>query len=365
MKPKPKSILALLTGIICISLAACNSSVQNTSNAETNSSSQNNNPTTNDKNVLNLYSARHYDSDKELFDKFTQDTGIKINLIEGKDDELIERIKTEGNNSPADILITVDVGRLWRAQQDGVFQKVSDKELEAAIPKYLRSSEGYWFGISKRARVIVYNTQKVNPAELSSYEELTDAKWKKRICSRSSSNIYNQSLTAFMLEKDGEAKTKQWIQGLVANFARPPEGNDIDQIKSVAAGECDVAIVNHYYLARLKKSSDAKDTEITKNVAVFFPNQKTTGTHINISGVGMTVNAPNKENALKFMEYLVKPEAQEIFANNNHEYPIITSLKPNSIVADFGTFKESDLNVSASGENNDAAVKLMDEAGWK
>jgi iron(III) transport system substrate-binding protein len=364
MKPKPKSILALVTGIFLISLTACSNTAQNTTGTETNNN-QNNNSGTNDKNTLNLYSARHYDSDKELYDKFTQETGIKINLIEGKDDELIERIKTEGTNSPADILITVDVGRLWRAQQDGVFQKVSNKELETSVPKYLRSSEGYWFGISKRARIFIYNTQKVKPTELSTYEELTDPKWKGRICTRSSGNIYNQSLVAFMLEKDGEAKTKQWIEGLVANFARPPEGNDVDQIKDVASGECDVAIVNHYYFARLQQSSEAKNKEITQNLAVFFPNQKTTGTHVNISGVGMTINAPNKENALKFMQYLVKPEAQEIFANNNNEYPIVSNMKPNSIVAAFGTFKESDLDVAASGKNNGEAVKLMDEAGWK
>jgi iron(III) transport system substrate-binding protein len=359
MKLEPKSILSLFIGILLVSLTACSSTTQNTSEASNNNSEQNS------ANTLNLYSARHYDSDKALYDKFSRETGIKINLIEGKDDELIERIKTEGNNSPADILITVDVGRLWRAQQDGVFQKVSNKELETVIPQYLRSPDGYWFGISKRARVIVYNKQKVKPAELSTYEELTAPRWKGRICARSSSNVYNQSLVAFLIEKDGKEKTKQWIQGFVTNFARPPEGNDIDQIKGVAAGECDVAIVNHYYFARLLGSSDEKNKEVTKNVSVFFPNQKTNGTHINISGVGMTINAPHKENALKFMEYLVKPEAQEIFANNNYEYPVLSSLKPNSIVAGFGTFKESDLDVAASGKNNEEAVKLMDEEGWK
>ncbi len=364
MKLKQKPIFSLLTGIFLVSLTACGNATQNTSDAST-TNQNNSNSGKNSANTLNLYSARHYDSDKELYDKFTQETGIKINLIEGKDDELIERIKTEGNNSPADILITVDVGRLWRAQQDGVFQKVSNKELETVIPKYLRSPDGYWFGISKRARTIVYNKQKVKPAELSSYEELTDSRWKGRICSRSSGNIYNQSLVAFLITKDGKEKTKQWIQGFVTNFARPPEGNDIDQIKDVASGECDVAIVNHYYFARLLKSSDDKNKEVTKNVAVFFPNQKANGTHINISGVGMTINAPHKENALKFMEFLVKPEAQEIFANNNYEYPVIASLKPNPIVAGFGTFKESELDVAASGKNNEEAVKLMDEAGWK
>jgi iron(III) transport system substrate-binding protein len=301
MKLQQKSIISFLAGTLLLSLTACGGSNEQTSNAS------NNDPSTTDSNSktsqLNLYSARHYDSDKELYAKFTQETGIKINLIEGKDDELIERIKTEGANSPADVLITVDVGRLWRAQQESVFQKVSDSDLETAVPKYLRSPDGYWFGISKRARVIVYNTQKVKPTELSSYEELTDPKWKGRICARSSGNIYNQSLVAFMLEKDGAEKTKQWIQGYVANFARPPEGNDIDQIKDVAAGECDVAMVNQYYFARLKQSSDPKNQEVTKNLALFFPNQASTGTHVNISGVGMTVNAPNKENALKFMEF--------------------------------------------------------------
>jgi iron(III) transport system substrate-binding protein len=313
---------------------------------------------------INLYSSRHYDSDDRLYQQFTQETGIKINLIEGKDDELIERIKSEGKNTPADVFITVDVGRLWRAQQQGIMQPISSKTLENKIPQNLRSPEGYWFALTKRARVIVYNTQKVKPSDLSTYEALAEPKWKGRICVRSSANIYNQSLVAATIEKIGEAKTQTWIEGLVKNFAIPPQGNDVDRIKSVASGQCDVSIVNHYYFARLKQSTEPKNKEITSKVALFFPNQKEDGTHINISGAGVVVNAPHKENAIKFIEYLVTPEAQAIFANANEEYPVISGVKTNQTLASFGNFKESKLDVVAYGKRNAEAVKLMDKAGW-
>ncbi|MGB2927017.1 MAG: Fe(3+) ABC transporter substrate-binding protein [Limnothrix sp.] len=314
---------------------------------------------------INLYSSRHYDSDAELYEKFSQTTGIKVNLIEGKDDELIERIKTEGANSPADVLITVDVARLWRSQQDGLLQPIESEVLISEIPEQLRSSDNTWFGLTKRARVIVYNTKTVDESELSTYEDLANSNWEDRFCIRSSSNTYNQSLVASKIVEKGEPATEEWVKGLVSNFAREPEGNDTAQIQAVAAGECDVALVNSYYVARLRSSEDPQDQEIIANIGAFFPNQAEGGTHINISGAGMVANAPNPEAAKQFLEFMVTPEAQEIFANNNNEYPVIDDIEPNTTVQAFGDWTASDLPLESFGEKNADAVKLMDRAGWK
>ncbi|MBE9115423.1 Fe(3+) ABC transporter substrate-binding protein [Lusitaniella coriacea LEGE 07157] len=314
---------------------------------------------------VNLYSSRHYDSDQELYDNFTKETGIKVNLIEGKAAELIERIESEGENSPADVLITVDVGNLWKAEQEGILQPVSSSVLESTVPANFRDSEGSWFALTKRARVIIYNKENVKPGELSTYEDLADPKWKGRICMRSSDNIYNQSLVASVVEKAGEEKAEEWLKGLVANFARSPEGNDVGQIKSVASGECDISLVNTYYVARLKQSDEAENQEIVEKIGVFFPNQEEEGTHVNISGAGVAVNAPNQENAVQFLEYLTTPEAQEVFANANNEYPVVIGAESNEVVEGLGEFQESSLDVKAYGEKNAAAVQLMDRAGWK
>lgn len=314
---------------------------------------------------VNLYSSRHYDADQQLYDNFTEKTGIKINLIEGKAEELIERIKSEGANSPADVLITVDVGNLWRAEQEGILQPISSQVLEEKIAPNLRDSEGKWFALTKRARIIIYNQDKVKPEELSTYENLADSKWKGRICMRSSSNIYNQSLVASKIEELGEQKAEKWLKGLVANFARPPEGNDVSNVKAVASGECDLSIVNTYYIARMKQSDDPAEKEAADKVGVFFPDQNAGGTHVNVSGAGAIATAPHKENAVKFLEYLTTPEAQKIFANNNDEYPSVTGAEVNEVVKGFGEFKESPLKVEVYGEKNAEAVKLMDSAGWK
>lgn len=314
---------------------------------------------------INLYSSRHYDSDAELYEEFSQTTGIKVNLIEGNDDELIERIKTEGENSPADVLITVDVARLWRSQTDGLLQPIESEVLVSEIPAQLRSSDNTWFGLTKRARIIVYNTDTVEASELSTYEDLADPKWEGRFCVRSSGNTYNQSLVAAKIVELGEPATEEWVKGLVSNFAREPEGNDTAQIKAVAAGECDVALVNSYYVARLRSSEDPQDQEIVANIGAFFPNQAEGGTHINISGAAIVANAPNIDEAQQFLEFMVTPEAQEIFANNNNEYPVIDELEPNETVKEFGDWVASDLPLESFGEKNADAVKLMDRAGWK
>ena len=313
-----------------------------------------------DNGQVNIYSSRHYNTDEQLYNQFTEQTGISVNLIEGNADELIERIKSEGANSPADILITVDAGRLWRAAQAGIFAPVESEVLESQIPDNLQDPDNLWFGFSKRARVIIYNKDRVDPNELSTYENLADPKWKGRFIVRSSSNIYNQSLVAGTIEEKGEEATAEWIKGLVANFARSPQGNDTSQIEDVAAGVADLTLANTYYLARYKDNPEVFD-----KVGIFFPNQDGRGTHVNISGAGLLQNAPNQENAIAFLEYLASPEAQEFFAIGNNEYPVVEDAPLNPVVESFGEFKDDTTNVASYGKNNADAVKIMDRAGWK
>jgi iron(III) transport system substrate-binding protein len=315
--------------------------------------------------VVNLYSARHYDTDNQLYESFTSKTGVKVNLVEADADQLIERIKSESTNSPADVFITVDAGRLWRAKEEGILQPISSQVLQAAVPENLRDPDNQWFGLSKRARVIVYNKDKVNPSELSTYEALVDPKWKGRILVRSSNNVYNLSLVGALLEEHGEQKTEEWVRGFVANFARPPEGNDTAQIKAVAAGVGDIALVNTYYVVRLMKSDDPADKAVAEKVGVFFPNQRDRGTHVNISGGGVLKTAPNKEAAVKFLEHMVSREAQEIFAKSNNEYPVVKGTAVDSAVEGLGQFKEDELNADVFGRNNAEALRIMDRAGWK
>jgi len=316
--------------------------------------------------VVNLYSSRHYDTDRALYDNFTEQTGIKVNLIEAEGDELIERIKSEGENSPADVFLTVDVGRLWRAQEEGILKPIESAVLSEKVPENLRQKEGYWFGFSSRARVIVFNKDKVKPEELSTYENLADPKWSGRVVVRSSSNIYNQSLVGAMIAADGVEKTEAWVKGLVANFARPPEGNDTAQIRAVADGVADLAIANGYYLARLANSTDEAERQIAEKVEMFFPNQGDRGTHINISGGGIVTTAPHAENGIKFLEYLVSPEAQTIFAKGNNEYPVVKDAPlDNAYLEKHADFKADTLDLETIGKNNAEALKLMDRAGWR
>jgi iron(III) transport system substrate-binding protein len=314
--------------------------------------------------TVNVYSARHYDSDQVLFDAFTEQTGIQVNLIEARAEELVERIRGEGENSPADVIITVDAGNLWRADQAGLLASVNSEVLNTAIPENLRHPEGKWFGLATRARVIIYNKETVSPDELSTYEDLANEKWQGRICIRSSTNVYNQSLLASIIANDSEA-AEAWAQGIVNNMAREPEGGDTDQIKAVAAGECDVAVSNHYYLARLLASEDPADQEVAKAVGIFFPNQDDRGTHINISGAAVVATAPNYDNAVAFIEFLASPEAQQIFAEQGFEYPVVEGVAASSIIEGFGDFKTDTLNVAMYGENNPLAVQIFDRVGWK
>ncbi len=314
---------------------------------------------------VNLYSSRHYQTDEALYDTFTKRTGIKINRIEGKEDALIERIKSEGANSPADILITVDAGRLWRADQAGLFQAVRSKLLEDRVPAELRHPDGHWFGFSSRARLIFTNKDAVKPGEITRYEDLTDPKWRGQICIRSSSNIYNQSLLGSIIAAHGASGAEDWAKGVVANFARDPKGGDTDQLRSVAAGECDVGVANSYYYVRLLTSKKPEDREAASKIAVIFPNQADRGTHINISGAGLLKNAPNRKAAIKFLEYLASDEAQHYFADGNNEYPVVEGVAPTSALQGLGTFKADTLNVAVFGESQPAAQRIFDRVGWK
>lgn len=314
--------------------------------------------------VLNLYSARHYQTDEALYSSFTRQTGIKINRIEGKEDELLERIKNEGANSPADVFITVDAARLAQADALGLFAPVQSKLLDERIPAHLRSTD--WFAFSTRARVILYNKAAVNPDDVRSYEGLAHPKLKGKVCVRSGAHPYNLSLGSALIHHLGEQKTEEWAKGLVANFARAPKGGDTDQIKAVAAGECGVAISNSYYIARLLRSDKPADKQAMEKVGVVWPNQGSFGTHINVSGGGMLKTAPHKESAVKFLEYLASDEAQAYFANGNNEWPAVKSVAVKNPALDaLGSFKADTLNVGTLSKNTALAQRVFDRAGWR
>ena len=312
---------------------------------------------------VNVYSARHYDTDLALYERFTELTGVKVNLIEGNSDGLIERIRNEGELSPADMLITVDAGRLWRAHQEGVFQPVQSDVLSTRIPEHLREAGGHWFGLSKRARVVVYNKAAGLPEGISRYEDLVDGRLRGKVCMRSSGNIYNLSLLGALIEHHGEAEAEAWAQGVVANFHRPPQGNDTAQLKAVAAGECGVSIANTYYIGRLLASESAEDREVAAAIGILFPNQDDRGAHVNISGAGVAKHAPNRANAIKFLEYLTSDFAQRLFAEGNNEYPVVGEAS--GAIATLGTFKEDALNANVLGANQAVAVRVFDRAGWQ
>ena len=314
---------------------------------------------------VNLYSARKEELIKPLLDKFTVKTGIKVNLVTGKEDALLERLKSEGRNSPADLLLTSDAGRLHRAQEAGVLAPVDSARLRKLVPAHYRDPQGHWFGLSVRARPIAYVTQRVHANELSTYEALAERKWKGRICIRSSDNIYNQSLVASMIAHRGVAATEAWARGFVANFARAPVGGDRDQVLAAAAGQCDVVIVNTYYLAAMLNDQDPAQRAAAQKLAVFWPNQKDRGAHVNVSGIGLTAAVRHRDSAVKLIEYLAGAEAQAWYAEVNHEYPIRPDIPVSKTLAAMGKFKADTLNLHRLGQYNAEAVKLMDRAGWK
>ena len=316
--------------------------------------------------VLNLYSARHYQGDERLYTDFTKQTGIKINRVELKDQPLLERLQSEGDKSPADVILLVDASRLYNAQQAGLFQPIESKTLEERIPAEFRAQDGSWYGFSNRARVIVYNKDSVDPKDVATYESLADPKNKGKVCTRSGSHPYNLSLFGAMVEHDGIEKTEKVLKGYVDNQARAPKGGDTDQIKAVASGECGVALTNSYYLARLMRSDKPEDKAVVEKIGLVWPNQATTGTHMNLAGGAVARHAPNRDNAIKFLEYLSSDQAQRYFAEGNNEWPVVKSVKTeNPVLQKLGTFKMDTVSTDRMAAQSAEAQKLLDKVGYK
>lgn len=313
-----------------------------------------------------LYSSRHYDSDQALYDKFKELTGITVEVKKADAKALLEEIEKAGDDSPADLFYTADAGKLAEAKTKGLFQTIGSATVNENVPAIYRDTDDMWTALTMRARIIAYSLDRVKPEELSTYEDLTSDKWKGKIVTRPSSHVYNQSLVASLIEVNGEEQTKEWVKGLVANFARDPKGNDRDQVKAVAAGEADLAIVNSYYIGRMMVSDKAEEKDAVAKVGVFFPNQATTGTHVNVSGAGILKGAKNKDNAVKLLEFLSSVEAQEQFSSANYEFPVNPKVAvENELLKSWGEFKKQDISLSILGTNNKKAQEIMDEAGWK
>jgi len=316
--------------------------------------------------LLNLYTARHYATDEAFYSGFSKLTGIKLNRIEGGEDALFERIKAEGAASPADVFLTVDVARLWRAEQAGIFAPLKSALLGKRIPAHFRDPNGHWFGFSSRARIIAYDRSKVNPGDVARYEDLANPKWRREVCTRTSSHPYNLSLISSMILHLGEQKAREWALGVANNLARTPRGGDTDQLTAVGVGECSIALSNHYYYVRLMRSSKAEHRALVEKVHIIWPNQNDRGTHVNISGGGVLKNAPHRDAAVKFIEYLASDTAQAFFANGNNEWPTVKGVKlANPELASFGQFRTDTLPLENLGKTQAAAQRLADQVGWK
>lgn len=315
--------------------------------------------------VVNLYTDRHYDTDEELYKKFTETTGITVNVVKGKSDELIERLSREGEDTEADLLIAADAGRLFRAKDSGLLQALDSELINQNVPSNFRDVENQWVALTLRARVLVYALDRVNPEDIKSYEELTEEKWNGKVLARSSANIYNQSLLASFIAINGEESARQWAEGVLNNMAREPQGNDRDQATAVVAGEGDIAIMNTYYVGKMLNSENPEEVKVAENIGVFFPNQETTGTHVNISGVGLAKHSKNKTNAIKLVEFLTSEEAQSSYAEANYEYPVNQNVEASDLLKSWGDFKAQDINLSVLGANNQKAVEIFNEVGWQ
>jgi iron(III) transport system substrate-binding protein len=354
------SVKLLTAGALAAMLAAC--SQPEASSGETGSAAQQ----AGEPRVVNVYSARHYRSDAAIYAAFTEETGIEINLIEANGDQLIERVRADGPRSPADVIITVDAARLHRAEEAGLFAQTDFSEFAPGIADNLIDPDGYWIAFAKRARVIAYSSQRVQPGEIGTYEDLADPRWNDRICVRESGNAYNQSLLASMIARLGEEEAEAWARGIVDNMARPPQGGDITQIVGVAAGDCDVAIANHYYYALMATSGDAANRAAADAVTLFFPNQDTSGAHINISGAGIAANAPHPEAARELIAFFLTPEAQRMFAEMTNEIPVVEGVDwENPVLEGMMPFVEDNRNVSELGDHNATAQRIFDRVGWQ
>jgi iron(III) transport system substrate-binding protein len=314
---------------------------------------------------LNLYSARHYGSDTELYAAFTKKTGIKVNQIQAGDEAILERLKSEGKASPADVVLLVDAARLWKAESEGLFQKTQSTVLRNTLPKEMQAND-LWFGFTTRARIMVYDKSKIKPEAIRNYEDLARPELKGMVCTRSGAHPYMLSLLSSRVAHDGEAKAEAWAKGVVANLARTPRGGDTDQIKGVMSGECGVALTNTYYLVRMLKSAKAEEREAAAKLGVIWPNQSTTGTHVNVSGGGIARFAPNPDAARQFLEFLASNEAQAQLANANNEWPAVSKVNINNPeLAKLGKFKADQLSIAAIGNNQPIAARLIDRSGWK
>ncbi|WP_129790690.1 extracellular solute-binding protein [Sphingosinicella sp. CPCC 101087] len=348
---KTISIIAACTGLFM--LAACGTGASD------------GNDTAAGAGEVNLYTARHYDSDQALYDRFTAETGIRINLIEGRPDELIARIRSEGERSPADLFLAADAGALWRAQQAGLFQPVQSEALNAAIPANLREPGGHWTGFMRRARIVAYDSQRVQPEEVDSYEKLASPRFRGKVCVRSSDSVYNLSLLGALIEAWGEERAEQWARGIVANMARPPEGGDRDQIRAVAAGVCEVAITNSYYYIRMANGDDAGDREITQRVRLAFPSLDGQGAHVNISGGGVLARAPNRDNAVRLLEFFASADSQRHISANNNEFPASPGVAAPEPVAAHADFTAHPMSVAAFAARQPQAQSIMSRVGWR
>ena len=348
--PMPHPLRRLLTGCIALGLAAATAGV-----AQVQAQAQG---------VVNLYSSRHYDTDDALHAMFTEQTGIEVNVIEGDADVLLQRIQREGDLSPADVFVAVDAGRLRLATERGLLQPVDSPVLEARVPENLRHPDGLWFGFSKRVRVLLVSPE-VDPSAARSYEDLAAPALEDAVLIRSSTNVYNQSMFASIVAHAGPEAAEAWAEGVVANLARRPQGGDRDQIRAAAAGGGGVAVANHYYFARMLEGDDAADRAAAGKLRLVFPNQDGRGAHVNISGAGVVKTAPNRENAVAFLEFLTTPEAQRVFALENQEYPVVAGVPLSPVLEALGPFKEDPLNAAELGEHNREAVRIMDRAGWR
>jgi len=324
-------------------------------------------PNTNKSKEINIYSQRHYDSDKMQYKKFEEKTGIKVNVTKAGADELIQRLKNEGDNSQADLFITVDVGKLWQASDMGLFQKFNDQKVFNNIDPQFLDKNGYWVPVTYRSRVVVYSNQRVKKEDLSTYEDLANEKWRGRLLVRSSSNAYNQALMSSLVANLGPEAVTIWSEAVVKNFARDPKGSDRDQVKAIAAGQGDIAIVNSYYIGLLLASEKEEEINAGKAVSVFFPNQGDgeRGSHINVSGIALAKNAPNKENAIELIKYLTSVEGQETYVNNSYEYSVNPNVKPDEIVQAWGEFKKDPVDLNMLGVKRDEAIRIFDKTGWK
>ncbi|WP_404330394.1 Fe(3+) ABC transporter substrate-binding protein [Mesobacillus maritimus] len=315
--------------------------------------------------IVNVYTARHYEADEQVFKDFTEKTGIEVNVVKAEAEELIERLKREGESTEADLFITVDGGVLANAKNNDVLQPVESDIVNEQVPENLRDKENYWVGMSTRARVIVYSKDRVKPEDLLTYEDLTSDKWQGKVLARSSTNLYNQSLLASFIELNGEEAAQEWADGIVKNFARQPDGGDRDQAKAIAAGTGDVAIMNTYYVGLMLNSEDAEEKKVAENIGVFYPNQETNGTHVNISGLALTKHSPNKENAVELIEYMTSVEAQEYLSANNYEFPVNPEAALPEVLSSWGEFKMQELNFDTLGEHNAKAIEIFNKSGWK